>query len=96
MDWMWVAGMWVALAVGVTLVVARSVRLADRRASEPPARNHVVDRDPPGAPPAPLPPLHEPRRSPEAAGGLSAPADRVPADGRARRGRTRVGDGPAR
>ena len=94
MHWLWVAGLWVALAVAVTLVVARSIRMADRRAAEPPARNHVVDSDPPGAPVAPQRPMLRPRRAPEAAAGLAG--DRVPPNGRTRRGRTRVGNGPAR
>jgi hypothetical protein len=31
MIWWWVAGTWLALSIGVSLVVVRTVRLADRR-----------------------------------------------------------------
>ena len=33
MVWWWVAGSWFALAVGVSLLVVRGIRLADRRAA---------------------------------------------------------------
>ena len=80
MHWIWVAGTWVTLAVVVALAVARSIRLADRRASE-----NRVDSDPPDAGAAPVRPLHGPRRSPEADGTWGAGANRVSFHGRDRR-----------
>jgi hypothetical protein len=80
MHWIWVAGTWVTLAVVVSLVVARSIRLADRRAAE-----DRVDSDPPDAPAAPVLPLHGRHRLHAADGPWGAGANRVPFHGRDRR-----------
>jgi len=84
MHWIWVAGTWVTLAVVVALAVARSIRLADRRASEPRAEDRV-ESDPPDAPTAPVLPLHGRHHSPEADGTWGAGANRVSFHGRDRR-----------
>jgi hypothetical protein len=80
MHWIWVAGTWVTLAVVVSLVVARSIRLADRRAAE-----DRVDSEPRDAPAAPVLPLHGRHRSHAADGPWGAGANRVPFHGRDRR-----------
>jgi hypothetical protein len=84
MHWIWVAGTWVTLAVVVSLVVARSIRLADRRAAEPRAEDRV-DSEPRDAPAAPVLPLHGRHRSHAADGPWGAGANRVPFHGRDRR-----------
>lgn len=58
MVWFWVAVVWLALAVPVTLVVARSVRLADQRGVDESLEPNVV-LDPPRALPN-LPPTPRP------------------------------------
>jgi hypothetical protein len=66
MVWMWVAGTWLVLAVCVALVVARSIRLADRRSPQAPTeRNFVVDCNPLEAPVPPAPRFAADTRLPE-------------------------------
>jgi hypothetical protein len=48
MVWIWVAGIWVTLGLGVTSVVARAIRLANQRRAAAPwtERNVVADLGP--------------------------------------------------
>jgi hypothetical protein len=50
MVWLWGAAAWLVLAVGVTLLVVRSIRVADDRAAREAEPNFVVDVDPPDLP----------------------------------------------
>jgi hypothetical protein len=51
MVWWWVAAAWLALALGVVLLVVRSIRLANSRAAHEAEPNFVVDVDSPPPPP---------------------------------------------
>jgi hypothetical protein len=50
MVWLWMAAVWLALAVAVTLLVVRSIRLANSRADLEAGPNFVVDVDSPPPP----------------------------------------------
>jgi hypothetical protein len=59
MDWMFiVAPAWLMLAIGLAVLIGRSVRQADGKASEnePEAPNFIVDRPPLVIAPDPVPP----------------------------------------